>query len=369
MAELCDDQDLEDLKQKLLWRPSATGDRFLSVFMDQNNKCNLQCRTCGFSDSRVANLQKYDMPRWLFDKIACEVFPRTRYVCLSLLTEPLMTRDFPERLDAISEFGVPFSEFITNGTLLTSRSVEKILDSRLSRVIVSIDGGTKAVFEFLRPGARFEQVVANWNLLRSARAERGASLPVLRINHVLSEPNIDHFDGFLALAESLEPDEIAVRTVSRMSNAIIQETADPVFWQKVRSARVRLAAFCSRTGIRDSAFLRDRPGRIDLELESGENMTCRYPWDFLSVHPNGDAYPCIAWSREPIGNFVQDTFETIWNSPALQELRQEFEAVKPGVDCLHCTIRRADNDRDDDFFYRKLAKGPPPAEPSAGRRA
>jgi hypothetical protein len=52
--------------------------------------------------------------------------------------------------------------------------------------------------------------------------------PRLRINHVLSEINIDHFDAFLALAVSLEAEEVAVRTVSRMSEAVIQESSDAV---------------------------------------------------------------------------------------------------------------------------------------------
>ncbi|MEK6373655.1 MAG: SPASM domain-containing protein [Acidobacteriota bacterium] len=232
----------------------------------------------------------------------------------------------------------------------------------LSRIIVSIDGGTKPVFEMLRPGARFEQVVANWNALRSARESGGGTLPVLRINHVLSEPNIDSFNQFLTLAEELRPDEIAVRTVSRMSDAMIQQSNDAAFWGEVRAARASLAAFCARTGIRDSAFLRDRPTPIELSLDSGETMTCRYPWDMLSIYPNGDAFPCMAWSRPRIGSFVDETFDEIWNGAALAELRREFDAVKPGVDCLHCTIRKAADDPDDDFFFRKLAMPPPPLQ-------
>lgn len=360
MRERCDEAELRELAEKLAWRPPGDERRVVNVFLDQNNKCNLRCRTCGFSDPRVASLPRYDLPRWLFDRIAAEVFPRARYVCLSLMTEPFMTRDFPDRLAACAEYGVPFSEVITNGTLITRRAAEKIVDAQLSRVIVSIDGGTKSVFEFLRPGARFEQVIANWRLLQETRRSRGAALPLLRINHVLSEPNIDVFDDFLALAESLEPDEIAVRTVSRMSDAEIQQAEDPAFWGKVREARGKLFAFCARTGIVDSAFLRDRPEEIEL-FAAGAALTCRAPWDVLAIHPNGDAYPCMAWSRPPIGNLARQTFDEIWSGDALASLRREFEVQKPHIDCLHCSIRKSADDVDDDFFFRKLAK-PPAAE-------
>jgi len=118
---------------------------------------------------------------------------------------------------------------------------------------------------------------------------------------------------------------------------------------------VKLAAFCQRTGVVDAAFLRDRHSMIDLFTDSGEKLICRTPWTTIAVHPNGDVYPCMAWSRPPIGNLTRQTFEEIWNSPAINTLRDEFERARPGLDCLNCTIRRSANDPDDDFFYRKLA--------------
>lgn len=356
MPEYCDANELDELRRKLLWRgPSPGSDRFLSVFMDQNNKCNLRCRMCGFSDARVAALPKYDLPRQVYDRIAGELFPHANYVCLSIMTEPFMTRDFPERLAALRTHSVPFSDVITNGTLLSEEAIAMILDSQLTRLIVSIDGGTKTIFEAVRIGANFERVVANFTLLRTRRRQRGATFPRLRINHVLSELNIDHFEAFLNLIESLEAEEVAVRTVSRMSEAAIQESSDPVFWDKVRAVRVQLAAFCRRTGIVDAAFLRDRHTMIDLFTDAGEKLICRTPWTTIAVHPNGDVYPCMAWSRPPIGNLTRQTFDEIWNSAALDALRDEFEQVQPGLDCLNCTIRRSANDPDDDFFYRKLA--------------
>ncbi len=61
--------------------------RFLEVFMDQNNLCNLRCTMCAFSDPRVAQLGKHQMPLWLFEKIAREVFQHASYLTLSCLTD------------------------------------------------------------------------------------------------------------------------------------------------------------------------------------------------------------------------------------------------------------------------------------------
>jgi radical SAM protein with 4Fe4S-binding SPASM domain len=350
------DADLRELAQKLAWNgPPTSSDRFLSVFMDQNNKCNLRCTTCGFSDPRVPSLAKYDMPRELFDRIAADLFPRATCVFLSLLTEPFMTRDFPERLRVPRDYGVPFTEVITNGTMLTDAACEAILDAQLSRVVISIDGGTKDVFEAIRIGARFEQVIGNFERLRDLRDARGSSLPSLRINHVLSEGNIDHFDAMLALIERLRADEISMRPVTRMSNALVQQNCDPVFWEKLRAAKTKLRDFCARTGVRDSEYLRGTHTLIDLFTDAGEHILCRRPWTTLAIHPNGDAFPCMAWSDTPAGNLAKQSFDEIWDGPMLTELRRDFEEQQIGVDCRHCTIRKAADDVDDDFFYRKLA--------------
>lgn len=355
--------DYDELARKLEWRGPANEDgRFLTVFMDQNNRCNLRCRMCGFSDARVAGLPKYDLPEWLFERIAAEVFPLANYLCLSIMTEPFMSRDFADRLRFVRD--VPFTDIITNGTLLTPAIVAKVIDARITRLIFSIDAGTKELFESIRPGAVFEKVIENFRLAAAMRTD----VPLLRINHVLSELNIDHFDDFLALAETLRPEEIAVRTVSRMSNAEIQEPHDPAFWRKVRAAREALKTFCARTGVIDSAFLRDTPSRIDLFDTRGESLICRTPWTTLAIHPNGDVYPCMAWSRPPVGNLGDQSFDAIWNGDALAALREEFTREQPGVDCLHCTIRRGAADVDDDFFYEKLAKELPMAAPSNARR-
>jgi radical SAM protein with 4Fe4S-binding SPASM domain len=312
---------------------------------------------CGFSDSRIAAIRKYDMPRSLFDSIAAQVFPLTHFLVLSIMTEPFMTRDFPDRLLLVRDFDVPHSEIITNGTLLNEEIIRKIIDARISCLTFSIDGGNKEIYEAIRIGAIFQVVMYNLGLVQSMRRNRGASLPEIRINHVLSEPNIDHFDEFLSLVQRIRPERIGVRTVSRMSNALIQESTDPVFWGKVRIAREKLADFCQRTGIEDAGFLRDRPTPIDLFTVAGKKMICRAPWESLAIFPNGDVYPCMAWTRRPIGNLTSQTFEEIWEGKEAKALRREFTRFQPGVDCLNCAIRKdVPPDLDDDFFYRKIAK-------------
>ena len=358
--------EYEVLAEKLQWRsPSDDARRYLHVFMELNNTCNLRCRMCGFSDSRVAEVPRYHMPTRLFESIAQQVFPYVTYLHMSLMTEPFMTADFPDRLMLVGQHGVPSSRVVTNGTLLTEKSIDKVLDSKITTLTFSIDGGTKEIYEDIRVGSRFETVLAKIELFRKLRTQRGATLPKLQINHVLMERNVEHFEKFLALLDSIRPEQVDVRTIQPMAYTTGQESNDPAFYEKVRRVRPLFAEFCSRTGIEDVGFIRDQAGVIDLWDRDGDRLTCRRPWDNLAIHANGDVHPCMSWTRPPVGNLARQTFEEIWNGEELEKLRREFEVAKPGVDCQNCTIKMTvPRGTYDDFFLKMVNKNDEWARPT-----
>lgn len=358
--------DHETLARKLEWRrhPDEAG-RYLNVFIEQNNTCNLKCRMCGFSDSRVAAVPRYHMPASVYESIARQVFPLTNYLHMSLMTEPFMTSDFPDRLMLIGKYGVPYSRVVTNGTLLTEKTIETIINSQITSFTVSIDGGTKEVYEEIRVGARFEAVLEKIGLFKKLREKRGASLPKLQINHVLMKRNVDFFDDFLALLDSIRPEQVDVRTIEPMTFVTGMESKDPEFFAKVRQVRPRFAEFCQRHGIEETGYIRDEAGMIDLVTASGHRMTCQRPWDTLAIHANGDVHPCMSWTRPPIGNLARQSFEEIWTGEPLEQLRAEFEIAKPGIDCQNCTIKKTVSfGIYDDFFFKMVNKDEAWARPN-----
>jgi radical SAM protein with 4Fe4S-binding SPASM domain len=194
--------------------------------------------------------------------------------------------------------------------------------------------------------------------LQAMRNTRNSPFPLIRLNHVLSRWNIDRFDRFLELAEELAVDQVDVRAVERMTPTTGGEWNDPSFVAKVLALRPRFLEFCRRTGIHDAGYLRDQAGAIDLFNDRGERLTCRRPWDTVAIHANGEVRPCMSWTRPPLGTLARQTFEEIWNGEAAESLRREFDAVRPGIDCIYCTIKKDRQEPYDDFFYRMLANVP-----------
>jgi len=53
-----------------------------------------------------------------------------------------------------------------------------------------------------------------------------------------------------------------------------------------------------------------------------EQFVCTNPYEWLEVHPRGDAFLCCpAWLKRPVGNVLTDSLETVWNSAVAMEIR------------------------------------------------
>lgn len=63
---------------------------------------------------------------------------------------------------------------------------------------------------------------------------------------------------------------------------------------------------------------------------------CSGAISYLQITPTGDVYPCCLLRDEQFfaGNLVKESLNTIWNSPAMQFLRDNYYNITGK--CLHC---------------------------------
>ena len=78
-----------------------------------------------------------------------------------------------------------------------------------------------------------------------------------------------------------------------------------------------------------------RPDQSDRLTKS--DVFCMIPWIHMHAFPDGRAYPCcLGDDKHPIGNFKQDTMETVWNQPAYKTMRANMLDDKPCKECTKC---------------------------------
>jgi sulfatase maturation enzyme AslB (radical SAM superfamily) len=62
----------------------------------------------------------------------------------------------------------------------------------------------------------------------------------------------------------------------------------------------------------------------------------------MHAFPDGRAYPCcLGDDKHPVGNFKQDSMETVWNQPAYRTMRTNMLEEKPCKECTKCYEQEA----------------------------
>jgi MoaA/NifB/PqqE/SkfB family radical SAM enzyme len=306
-----------------------SGLRHLVLRMDTINLCNLRCKMCYYSLDYHRKREQMDLP--LFRKIAAEVFPKTRFLYLSCATEPLMNKQFAEFVRVTSEYGVPFTSFCTNGQLLTKAVAEACIEAGLSEIIFSIDGATAATYEAIRRGGKWERLLDNLDMLVAMKRQAGAQHPAVRINFTCMESNIRELPAMVAFAAehgarslhvrhlvaygdagSSYKEEVAYRSLFNSLAAKAKQTAQARDIELFLPDPIPEPPVSAKTCVTDGT-------RIDRPREA--NPYCMLPWFQAIISWNGDYRVC---SEHTVGNLRQHSFEEIYSSPKMQEIRRRM---------------------------------------------
>jgi len=150
------------------------------LVVENTSHCNLRCVHCSH---REMTRPRRHMARALWDKIVDEVgrsSPETE-LWPTFYGEALILGDeLWDRLASATRAGCRNLVLNSNGTLLRRRdNIAKILASPLRRVILSLDGLSKEVFEQVRANARWDEVYPAVEALCRQRTASGLRYPVI----------------------------------------------------------------------------------------------------------------------------------------------------------------------------------------------
>ena len=103
-------------------------------------------------------------------------FDGIQRVVLHGVGEPMLVKDLPERIEFLKKRGI-YVLFNTNGTLLNEANGERLLNTGLDELRVSLDAAESSVFQMVRGRDMFDRIVRNLTRVSppAARARRRIS--------------------------------------------------------------------------------------------------------------------------------------------------------------------------------------------------
>lgn len=299
-----DSEEYKEYRRKWVDNPKnhIVEDFPIHLDIETNSTCNLRCYMCTYSvyppKPVIGDL---NLAKKIIDegvrKGLCSIKTQFR-------GEPLLYEKAPELIKYAKEKGIIEAMFNTNATLLNKEKAEAFINAGLDKIICSVDGYTKEVYEKIRIGAKFETVLNNIKRLQSLKKKLGSKKPIVRIQMVKTPQNTDQIEEYIN------------------------------FWSKI----VEQVAF-------DEMTERLEFKEIDTPLK---DWSCSQLWQRIVVLADGDIVPCcggvIKGDQKMIvlGNAYKDSIEDIWKGEQMKKLRTlHIEGRSHEIEmCRRCTIRQ-----------------------------
>src|SRR6516225_2468204 len=143
------------------------------LYLETTNRCNLLCTTCPRTFEALE--PPADMGWELFVRIV-DQFPRIARVVLHGVGEPMMVPALPRMIRYLKDRGT-YVLFNTNGSLLSRRKGQELIDSGLDELRVSIDAAEPEAFKLVRGRDMFARIVRNIRAFRAMQRALGAAAP------------------------------------------------------------------------------------------------------------------------------------------------------------------------------------------------
>ena len=365
------------------FRRSLETKRGVTMRLDIINKCNLRCVMCHFSDEAVFKRPTRQLTGEQFKTLFDGIGPEVSQIALSCGDEPLTSKFLPEILRYLAtEHPHVAIEFCTNAMLMREPVRELLIETRVARLLFSIDAVTKPLLESIRVGSRYEQVVGNILAMRLLRERHRTARPSFTFNFVMMNRNIHEAPAFVRMAKILGAEAIDFRhmvPIPPYFDPADLLSAHPAKYNFYRERIISAAAELDLAYYLPAAFptsedwaaagqpevtLADFEKVVaDLEApgvpvsDSGDSIDvpatpvygsvaedfgatfCNRPFSEIMIRDQEEVLPC-AWHGKTLGRLSDGkTLSEIFLGPEFAALRRNMLRPEGDPDCARCPIK------------------------------
>jgi MoaA/NifB/PqqE/SkfB family radical SAM enzyme len=317
------------------------------LYLETTNRCNLLCTTCPRTFEALE--PPADMSWDLFTRIV-DQFPQIARVVLHGVGEPMMVRALPRMIRYLKDRGT-YVLFNTNGTLLTPRKGQELIDSGLDELRVSLDAAEPRAFKLVRGRDMFARIVRNVRTFRAMQHELAVERPRVSLWLTGLQETVAQLKDFVRLAHDINVAEVYLQRLvyfpegqglARSESALFAGGADEE-GRLVREAE----ALAGELGIKFNASgATDPSASLAPQDEARPWSLCRRPWTLMYFTALGRAIPCCiapfslrGYDSFTLGDATQQSLRDIWNGARYQEFRSALLSNTPPRACASCGLR------------------------------
>lgn len=278
--------------------------------------CNAHCNFCPYPETSKTNSHgKMDLD--LFKKIINEtVNYKVSTIYPFLMNEPLLDKDLPDKINYIKEVNKRVRVAITsNGSLLTKEMADKLSQSKLDELVISINTMDKVLYNKVM-GLDLDKTVNN----------------VLYFLENLKKNN-SRMSVRMSVVRTSETDDFIRKTIDFWNQHGIN-----VFVNDIENRGGNVILF---TNLKIGQKIKKKIRSFFLKNVN----VCMRPLVQAYILYNGDMILCCAdWKREVVlGNVFDESVYDVWNSPKSTAIRKlvlekQFSKMKLCSTCSYAGV-------------------------------
>ena len=288
--------------------------------------CNFKCTMCQVSSPGFI---KRNMSLETFKKII-DQNPQFIKIKIQGLGEPFVNKEIFEMIKYANDKFIKVNT-VTNGSLLNSDNIKKILAVKINELSISIDGASKKVFESIRLGSDFDVVIKNVGNLTNNRNKNIKKIQSLTL---IQKKNLFELEDIIKLCKRLKLDEIQFQYLLtswgkdewKTVNNEQQIDNENKFFDLIQIYRRKYQDNNFKIG-------------VVTKNKFTEYNKCNYPWETPYFSTQGFVVPCCMIANPEVvnfGNITNMNFYSIWNNKQYDDLRLSINNHKLKDYCKNC---------------------------------
>ena len=269
-----------------------------ALMIEPTNICNLKCPLCPSGNGSLKRARGM-MELGFYQQIVDQVADKTGMLILWNQGESFLNPQFYQMLLYAAQKGF-YTLASTNASLDLDH--EAILRSGLSKLIISMDGISKASYDQYRINGNFEKVLYNLKELMRLKKKTGAKSPRIVWQFIVMKHNEHEIEEVKRLAKEYQVDKLELKT------AQIYSVEDLKYLPT------------------DHKYSRYQYDAESFQLKTRLLNRCRRLWNQPVINWDGELSICC-YDKDllfRIGNLKEHSFEALWFGEGMQRMRQNI---------------------------------------------
>jgi MoaA/NifB/PqqE/SkfB family radical SAM enzyme len=238
---------------------------------------------------------------------------------------------------------------VTNGSRLSERIAEGLVEARIDRINVSLNAGTPETYPHIHvteTPENYLKVKRNLRFLSDCKTAAGSGVPFLSLTFVINSKNA------FEIAEMIEVShEVGAQNAEFVHAVLHDGTSDlamnaaqyRAFQDSLPAARARAAALGVRSNLETLAV--STPPYMPSQMVGPTVVPCYVGWYYTTILGNGSVMPCCQCAS-PVGHLTKERrFADVWASSEYAEFRAAAKSLPEKSDrlmsceCDNCQLR------------------------------